>query len=136
MNPNIHIWANLSLNAHIYIREVEGNKMMSKRRPIFLMELCDNAICFLSDLDLPLKQNVVFGFDVEDSSSVIKLSGKLESKGIYEQTFQYRVKLHSIKEHQLYYTSLLQKMVLNLNYFFISNNSHGSSMRRNINVSI
>ncbi|HEY2493113.1 MAG TPA: hypothetical protein VGI33_09400 [Paenibacillus sp.] len=136
MNPNIHVWANLSLNAHIYIREVAGNKIMSKRRPIFLMELCDNAICFLSDLDLPLKQNVIFGFDIEDSSSVVKLSGKLDSKGMYEQSFQYRVELHSMKEHQLYNTSLLKRMLLNLNYFFVSKDLHVSGMRRNINVSI
>ncbi|WP_429368484.1 hypothetical protein [Paenibacillus sp. DS2015] len=100
------------------------------------MELCDNAICFLSDLDLPMMENVIFGFDVEDSSSVVKLSGKLDSKGTYEQTFQYRVKLHSTKEHQLYNTSLLQKMLLNLNYYFSASKSHERRVRMNIDVSI
>ncbi|OAB46263.1 hypothetical protein [Paenibacillus glacialis] len=131
MHPNIDHWANLALNAHIYIREVRGNKIKSKRRPIFLMEISNNAICFLSDLDIPTLQNVVFGFDIEDSKSQVTLLGKIETKGIYEEMFQYRVKLHNLKEHQIYHTSLLRTMLNNLNYFMISKSKIG--MRRNIN---
>jgi len=135
MNPNIHDWANLSLNAHIYIREVRGSKVnRSKRRPIFLMALGDNSICFLSDLDLPMIPNVVFGFDIEDSSSKVRLSGKIEAKGLYEHMFQYRVKLPDIKEYKLYNTSLLKKMLINLNYFLITKNKLG--MHKRINLSI
>ncbi len=134
MNPNIHDWANLTLNAHIYVREVRGNKVNSKRRPIFLMELADNEICFLSDLDLPTLPNVVFGFDIEDPSSKVKLSGKIEAKGLYEHMFQYRVKLPDIKEHQLYNTSLLKKMLMNLNYFLITKHKFG--MHNNVKFCI
>lgn len=134
MNPNIDDWANLSLNAHIYIREVRGNKINSKRRPIFLMELGDNAICFLSDLDIPAIQNVVFGFDIEDTTSNVTLFGKIESKGLYEEIFQYRVQLHNDKVHQVYNASLLKKMLINLNYFLIS--KHTLGIHRKINLSI
>ncbi|OAB48534.1 hypothetical protein [Paenibacillus antarcticus] len=134
MNSNVNDWANLTLKAHIYIREVRGNKVNSKRRPIFLMELGNNSLCFLSDLDLPMINNVVFGFDIEDSSSKVKLSGKIEAKGLYENMFQYRVKLPDIKEHKLYNMSLLKKMLINLNYFLITKNKHG--IHRNINLSI
>lgn len=137
MNPNIDDWANLSLNAHIYIREVRGNMVNSKRRPIFLMELGDNAICFLSDLDIPTIQNVVFGFDIEDTSSTVTLFGEIESKGLYEEVFQYRVKLNNEKVNQvnqLYNTRLLKKMLINLNYFLIS--KHTLGIHRRINLSI
>lgn len=134
MNPNIDDWANLSLNAHIYIREVRGSKVNSKRRPIFLMEVGDNAICFLSDLDIPTIQNVVFGFDIEDISSTVTLFGELESKGLYEEVFQYRVKLHNGKVNQLYNTRILKKMLINLNYFLSSTHTFG--IHRKINLSI
>jgi hypothetical protein len=136
MNPNMNDWANLSLNAHIYIREVRGNMVNSKRRPIFLMELGDNTICFLSDLDIPMLSNVVFGFDIENASSKVKLSGKLETKGMYEQHFQYRVNLNSVKEHQMYNTRILKQMLINLNYFLISKYMRINNSHRKINVLI
>ncbi|MNP05498.1 hypothetical protein D3C76_974530 [compost metagenome] len=132
MNPNIHVWANLSLNAHIYIREIRGNKVKSKCRPIFLMELGHNTICFLSDLDLPMLPNIVYGFDIVNGSSKVKLSGKIESKGIYEHSYQYRVNLNNAKGHQLYNTRILQKMLINLDYFFSSNHKKGLHTHRNI----
>lgn len=134
MIPNIDHWANLSLNAHIFIREVRGNKVTSKRRPIFLMELGDNAICFLSDLDIPTIQNVVFGFDIENNISNVTLFGNIEAKGLYEEVYQYRVKLHNEKSNQLYNARLLKKMLINLNYFLISKHTFG--IHRKINLSI
>ncbi|WP_438347588.1 hypothetical protein ACP8HI_18165 [Paenibacillus sp. FA6] len=106
--------------------------MNSKRRPIFLMELGDNTICFLSDLDLPMLSNVVYGFDIQNASSKVTLLGKIEAKGMYEHQFQYRVKLiNSVKGYQLYNTNMLKKMLLHLDYFMTSKHKQRFKMHRN-----
>ncbi|AOZ92321.1 hypothetical protein [Paenibacillus crassostreae] len=134
MKPNIHDWANLTLNAHLYIREVRGVKVNSKRRPIFLMELGDNTIGFLSDLDLPMFSYVVYGFEIENNTSKVILTGNLIAKGIYEHRFQYRVDFHNAKENQLYNKSLLKKMLIHLDYFLTSKHKQTIHKHKYINV--
>ncbi|MHA0856487.1 hypothetical protein [Paenibacillus sp. CMAA1364] len=131
MTSQIQDWANLSLHANIYIKEVNGNKVYSKSRPIFLMELGENSICFLSDLDLPLLPNIMYGFDIQNTQSKVMLTGQLQHKGMYEQRFQYRVSLiNNLKGINTHYTSVMKKMLLHLDYFKISNPKGKSLLHR------
>ncbi|MCY6354242.1 PilZ domain-containing protein [Clostridium sp. ZS2-4] len=96
------------------IVEINGKKIETKYANIRIKDIGPSGLAFISKLDFPNDENILFKFVTKILNKTIEVKGNIVRKNKYEDSviFQYGVKFKLDKNEEIRYQELLKNILI------------------------